>query len=180
MFVKILKGDTLLATNFEALPDLAKVMAREQDKLRQMLFLGLVSCALYPLVARGYSRVPLSLSFYIISEIIVAAIALLFYRANLIPLKAVFNRTAMAVKIRNEEIILKTAPLNPIIYSEKSNELRFNIRTVKISHCYYPLKKVYNPEGTFRLIDGDKEAFIIIHYFDVELTKKIMEMYYES
>jgi hypothetical protein len=180
MYIQISKGDILLATNFEALPGLAKVMDREVDKLRQKLFLGLVSCILYPFIARYYSPVPLTLSFYIISEFFVIAIALLFYRTNLIPLKATFNNTAMAVNIKNDEIILKTAPLNTLIYSEKSNELRFNIQTVKISHGFYPLKKVYNPEGTFKLIDGRKQAFIIIHYYDAELAAKIMEMYYKS
>jgi hypothetical protein len=183
MHIRISKGDILLATNFEALPGLAKVMDREVEKLRQKLFLGLISCVVYPFVAR-YSRyhsaVQLTLSFYLISEFFVIAIALLFYRANLIPLKITFNNTAMAVNIKNDEIILKTAPLNLLIYSEKSNELRFNIHKVKISHGFYPLKNVYNPGGCFKLIDGNKEAFIIIHYYDAELTEKIMEMYYKS
>jgi hypothetical protein len=180
MYIRILKDDNLIATNFEALPGLAKVMDREEDKLRRNFFIGIISCFLFPFILHSRSRVPLDLSVYVITEIFVVAIALLFYRANLVPVKTIISKTAVAVNVTNEEIIVKTAPLNILIYSEKSNELRFNIHSVKISHGYYPLKKVFNPEGTFKLSDKEKEAFIITRHFDPELSKKIMEMYYVS
>jgi hypothetical protein len=180
MYIKISKGDSLLITNFEAFPALEKVMAREEYKLRQRFFLGIAACAIYPLVLRYYSSVPLGISTYIITEIFVIIVAFLSYRANLVPVKTALSITAMAVNVTNEEIILKTAPLNTFIYNQQSNELRFNIHTVKISPGFYPLKKVYNPGGVFKLIDKDKQAFIIIHYFDGELNEKIREMYYRG
>ena len=116
--------------------------------------------------------------FFVFADmLLISVIAFLQYSQISYYSKEIIN-TSSEVDILDKYIILKTLPFKVFLWVNKpSRELKFRIDEVKIRKVSYPLKQIHDLDGTLKLIDNEKVAYIIVDYFDKELEEKILEIY---
>ena len=116
----------------------------------------------------------LDLLFYVSELIMLVCLTLLLY-SRVISKGNIINNTALNIVLLDNEIVIITAPFDFLfLANKKAKEIRLQIDSANVRKTSYPIKEIYDLNNeSFKIINKEKELYIIVDFFDSELKEKL-------
>jgi hypothetical protein len=116
---------------------------------------------------------------YVFSELLLILVLAFFQYDQIIKPGRMVNKTAARVTLLQEEIIVETFPFKVLFLINKpSCEMKFKIDELKIKKTSNPIKPYFGLDNKiFLLTDREKEAYIIVDYFEKALDEKLKQIF---
>eukprot|EP01012_Entosiphon_sulcatum_P055863 TRINITY_DN7846_c0_g1_i1.p2 TRINITY_DN7846_c0_g1~~TRINITY_DN7846_c0_g1_i1.p2 ORF type:complete len:175 (-),score=15.75 TRINITY_DN7846_c0_g1_i1:883-1407(-) len=153
---------------------LSSLILDEEKRLKRGLLFGLILfliSAIYGFIVAGkvFDLV------FVFCEIIILIILLCLQYAQIVPNGNFINITANYITFGEQEIVVETFPFYvPFWINRDSRKLSFSTDDFKINKTSYPVTKIFDLKNrAIKLSDNEKYVFIIVDYFEKEVTDKL-------
>ena len=118
----------------------------------------------------------LDIVFFVCEFVLLISLLLIEYTQIVVKGEAI-NKTAVEVRIDDENISITTAAFRVLFWINKpAEELKFKLTAISISRVPYKLKEIYDLDYAIHINDRIKSAFIITDYFEKDLKLKLQEI----